>query len=221
VTEWYYQSGLRDYLNEAVSEFITLPEDPFTGSLTAPRETLDWALLWLPEGGTAIQESYVNLIPTVQGGTHVNGLRTGVTDALREYCEFRNLLPRGMKLTPDDVWENIAFVLSFKMQDPQFAGQTKERLSSREAASFISGAIKDAFSLYLNNNTVIGEQLAQLAINSASQQAPPSPANSRIVPRKTTLAPNFFWSKAIPQAVQPSKRVTANSRPSCRCAVKS
>lgn len=186
VTEWYYQSGLRDYLNEAVSEFITLPEDPFTGSLTAPRETLDWALLWLPEGGTAIQESYVNLIPTVQGGTHVNGLRTGVTDALREYCEFRNLLPRGMKLTPDDVWENIAFVLSFKMQDPQFAGQTKERLSSREAASFISGAIKDAFSLYLNNNTVIGEQLAQLAINNATKR---QKASKKVIRKRVTAGP--------------------------------
>ncbi len=186
VTEWYYQSGLRDYLNEAISEFITLPEDPFTGSLTAPRETLDWALLWLPEGGTAIQESYVNLIPTVQGGTHVNGLRTGVTDALREYCEFRNLLPRGMKLTPDDVWENIAFVLSFKMQDPQFAGQTKERLSSREAASFISGAIKDAFSLYLNNNTVIGEQLAQLAINNATKR---QKASKKVIRKRVTAGP--------------------------------
>ncbi len=186
VTEWYYQSGLRDYLNEAISEFITLPEDPFTGSLTAPRETLDWALLWLPEGGTAIQESYVNLIPTVQGGTHVNGLRTGVTDALREYCEFRNLLPRGLKLTPDDVWENIAFVLSFKMQDPQFAGQTKERLSSREAASFISGAIKDAFSLYLNNNTVIGEQLAQLAINNATKR---QKASKKVIRKRITAGP--------------------------------
>ncbi len=186
ITEWYYQSGLRDYLREAVNEYITLPEDPFTGSLTAPRETLDWALLWLPESGTAIQESYVNLIPTVQGGTHVNGLRTGVTDALREYCEFRNLLPRGMKLTPDDVWENIAFVLSFKMQDPQFAGQTKERLSSREAASFISGAIKDAFSLYLNNNTAIGEQLAQLAINNATKR---QKASKKVIRKRVTAGP--------------------------------
>ncbi len=133
-----------------------------------------------------MQESYVNLIPTVQGGTHVNGLRTGVTDALREYCEFRNLLPRGLKLTPDDVWENIAFVLSFKMQDPQFAGQTKERLSSREAASFISGAIKDAFSLYLNNNTVIGEQLAQLAINNATKR---QKASKKVIRKRVTAGP--------------------------------
>jgi topoisomerase-4 subunit B len=186
VTEWYYQSGLRDYLSEAVSEYITLPEDPFTGTLSSPREALDWALLWLPEGGETVQESYVNLIPTVQGGTHVNGLRTGVTDALREYCEFRNLLPRGLKLTPDDVWENIAFVLSFKMQEPQFAGQTKERLSSREAASFVSGVIKDAFSLYLNQHTDIGEQLAQLAIGNATKR---QKASKKVIRKRITAGP--------------------------------
>ena len=185
-SEWYYESGLRDYLREAVNEFITLPEQPFTGSLKAEREALDWALLWLPEGGEAIQESYVNLIPTVQGGTHVNGLRTGVTEALRDYCEFRNLLPRGVKLTPDDVWENIAFVLSFKMQEPQFAGQTKERLSSREAASFISAAIKDAFSLYLNQHTEIGDQLAQFAISNANRR---QRASKKVIRKRVTAGP--------------------------------
>ncbi|EIJ34088.1 DNA topoisomerase IV subunit B [Thiothrix nivea] len=186
VTEWYYENGLRDYLRDAVNEYITLPEDPFTGSLSSPREALDWALVWLPEGGEAVQESYVNLIPTVQGGTHVNGLRTGVTDALREYCEFRNLLPRGLKLTPDDVWDNIAFVLSFKMQEPQFAGQTKERLSSREAASFVSGSIKDAFSLYLNQHTDIGDQLAQMAISNAGRRMR---ASKKVVRKKVTAGP--------------------------------
>ncbi|WGZ90879.1 MAG: DNA topoisomerase IV subunit B [Candidatus Thiocaldithrix dubininis] len=185
-SEWYYENGLRDYLREAVNEFITLPEQPFTGSLKAEREALDWALLWLPEGGEAIQESYVNLIPTVQGGTHVNGLRTGVTEALRDYCEFRNLLPRGVKLTPDDVWENIAFVLSFKMQEPQFAGQTKERLSSREAASFISAAIKDAFSLYLNQHTEIGDQLAQFAISNANRR---QRASKKVIRKRVTAGP--------------------------------
>ena len=185
-SEWYYESGLRDYLREAVNEFITLPEQPFTGSLKAEREALDWALLWLPEGGEAIQESYVNLIPTVQGGTHVNGLRTGITDALREYCEFRNLLPRGLKLTPDDVWENIAFVLSFKMQEPQFAGQTKERLSSREAASFVAGSLKDAFSLYLNQHTEIGDQLAQFAISNANRR---QRASKKVIRKRVTAGP--------------------------------
>ncbi len=186
VTEWYYENGLRDYLRDAVNEYITLPEAPFTGSLSSPREALDWALVWLPEGGETVQESYVNLIPTVQGGTHVNGLRTGVTDALREYCEFRNLLPRGLKLTPDDVWDNIAFVLSFKMQEPQFAGQTKERLSSREAASFVSGSIKDAFSLYLNQHTEIGDQLAQMAISNAGRRMR---ASKKVVRKKVTAGP--------------------------------
>nr|HPQ96929.1 DNA topoisomerase IV subunit B [Thiolinea sp.] len=186
VTEWHYEAGLRDYLCEAVQGFTCLPEDPFTGRLAASRETVDWAMLWLPEGGEAVQESYVNLIPTPQGGTHVNGLRTGITDALREFCEFRNLLPRGLKLTPDDVWENIAFVLSFKMQEPQFAGQTKERLSSREAASFVSGSIKDAFSLYLNQNTDTGEQLAQMAISNAGRRMR---ASKKVVRKKVTSGP--------------------------------
>ena len=186
VTEWHYQDGLRDYLVEAVREFVLLPEQPFTGKLQATRESVDWAILWLPEGGETVQESYVNLIPTVQGGTHVNGLRTGVTDALREFCEFRNLLPRGLKLTPDDVWENISYILSFKMQEPQFAGQTKERLSSREAASFVSGSIKDAFSLYLNQNTAVGEQLAEMAINNANRR---QRASKKVVRKKVTSGP--------------------------------
>ncbi|PID48879.1 MAG: DNA topoisomerase IV subunit B [Proteobacteria bacterium] len=186
VSEWHYEAGLKDYLLEAVKDFILLPEEPFTGRLQASREGVDWALVWLPEGGDSLQESYVNLIPTLQGGTHVNGLRTGITDALREFCEFRNLLPRGLKLTPDDVWDNISYILSFKMQEPQFAGQTKERLSSREAASFVSGSIKDAFSLYLNQNTDIGEQLANLAINNANRR---QRASKKVVRKKITTGP--------------------------------
>ncbi len=186
VTDWYYEAGLRDYLFEAVQGFTLLPEELFTGKLHAAREGVEWSLVWLPEGGDSVQESYVNLIPTVQGGTHVNGLRTGVTDALREYCEFRNLLPRGLKLTPDDVWENISYILSFKMQEPQFAGQTKERLSSREAASFVSGVLKDAFGLYLNQNTAVGEQLANMAINNASRR---QRASKKVVRKKVTSGP--------------------------------
>ncbi|PID99948.1 MAG: DNA topoisomerase IV subunit B, partial [Thiothrix nivea] len=185
-TEWHYEAGLQDYLLEAVEGFTLLPEASFTGSISSSREAVEWAMLWLPEGGDTLQESYVNLIPTAQGGTHVNGLRTGTTDALREFCEFRNLLPRGLKLTPDDVWENICFVLSFKMQEPQFAGQTKERLSSREAASFVSGTLKDAFSLYLNQNHETGEQLAQLAISNAGRRLR---AGKKVVRKKVTSGP--------------------------------
>jgi len=201
-SEWHYEAGLRDYLTEAVSGFALLPEDPFTGTLQASREGVEWALLWLPEGGELIQESYVNLIPTVQGGTHVNGLRTGVTDALREFCEFRNLLPRGLKLTPDDVWENISYILSFKMQEPQFAGQTKERLSSREAASFVAASLKDAFSLYLNQNHAIGEQLATLAINNANRR---QRASKKVVRKKVASGPALPGKLADCTAQDPAR----------------
>jgi topoisomerase-4 subunit B len=184
--EWHYENGLRDYLMESVHDFITLPEKAFTSSLKATTQSLDCAFTWLPEGGTAIQESYVNLIPTIQGGTHVNGLRTGVTDALREFCEFRNLIPRGLKLTPDDVWENIAYVLSLKIQEPQFAGQTKERLSSREAAGFVAATIKDAFALYLNQNTEIGEHIAQFAIANANRR---QRSSKKVIRKRVTAGP--------------------------------
>ncbi|MGB2109783.1 MAG: ATP-binding protein, partial [Marinobacter vinifirmus] len=151
--EWFYEDGLRDYLRTALADIEAVPLEPFTGSFSGNKEAVDWAIQWLPEGGDAVMESYVNLIPTAQGGTHVNGLRTGLLEAMREFCEFRSLLPRGVKLSPEDIWERVAYVLSFKMQEPQFSGQTKERLSSREAAAFVSGVVKDAFSLWLNQHT--------------------------------------------------------------------
>ncbi len=167
---WFYEDGLRSYLTDAVAEFISLPQEPFCGQFAAETERVEWAVLWLPEGGELVQESYVNLIPTAQGGTHVNGFRQGLLDALREFCEFRNLLPRGVKLAPDDIWERISFVLSMKMQEPQFSGQTKERLSSRTAAGFVAGVVKDAFSLWLNANSELGLQLAELAISHAGRR---------------------------------------------------
>ncbi|HIO91572.1 MAG TPA: DNA topoisomerase IV subunit B [Leucothrix mucor] len=185
-TEWYYEDGLKDYLMDSVQEFEILPETPFLGELKTESDAVDWAFLWLPEGGDLIQESYVNLIPTIQGGTHVNGLRTGITDALREFCEFRNLLPRGLKLTPDDVWDKLSFVLSIKMQDPQFAGQIKERLSSRTAASLVTGAIKDAFSLYLNKNSEIGDLIAEHVISNAQKR---QRASKKVVRKKISSGP--------------------------------
>ena len=142
----------------------TLPPEPFAGEPKGKREAVEWALVWVTGAATPLAESYVNLIPTPQGGTHVNGLRTGLTDALREYCEFRNLLPRGVKLAPEDVWEGAAYVLSVKLEDPQFSGQTKERLSSRECAAFVSGVVKDSFALWLNQHPETGDQIALLAI---------------------------------------------------------
>ncbi|WP_066015644.1 MULTISPECIES: DNA topoisomerase IV subunit B [Endozoicomonas] len=170
VTEWYYEDGLNDYLKSATRGFAVLPSEPFTGSLKGESEAVDWAVQWLPEGGELLTESYVNLIPTPLGGTHVNGLRTGLLEAIREFCEFRNLLPRGVKLGGDDLWENCSYVLSAKLADPQFSGQTKERLSSRECAAFVSGVAKDAFSLWLNQHTAEGELLAELCISNAQKR---------------------------------------------------
>ena len=165
--EWYFEDGLKDYLADATIDFPVIPEDPFVGSFSGSNEGVDWAVQWLPEGGDITAESYVNLIPTIQGGTHVNGMRTGLLDAMREFCELRSLLPRGVKLAPDDIWERCCYVLSSKIGDPQFSGQTKERLSSREAAAFVSGVVKDAFSLWLNQHTEEAEKLAELCIANA------------------------------------------------------
>lgn len=183
---WCYQDGLKDYLIESVSGYTLLPEQSFTGSHTGETEAVEWALLWLPEGGELLTESYVNLIPTVQGGTHVNGLRQGLLDAMREFCEFRNLLPRGLKLTADDIWERCAYVLSVKMQEPQFAGQTKERLSSRQSAAFVSAIVKDAFSLWLNQNVQIAELLAEMVISSAQKRLR---ASKKVIRKKLTSGP--------------------------------
>lgn len=183
---WFYEDGLTDYLIEAVKEVPTLPEDPFNGSFSSQTEGVEWAVTWLPEGGEGISESYVNLIPTPLGGTHVNGLRQGLLEAMREFCEFRNLLPRGVKLTPDDVWERCSYILSTKMQDPQFAGQTKERLSSRQSASFVSGVVKDAFSLWLNEHTEQAELLADVCISNAQRRLR---ASKKVVRKKVTQGP--------------------------------
>lgn len=184
--QWYYEDGLKDYLSEGVKGFALLPEEPFTGQFKSETEVADWALIWLPEGGELITESYVNLIPTPQGGTHVNGLRQGLLDAMREFCEYRNLLPRGVKLTGDDIFERCAFVLSVKMQDPQFAGQTKERLSSRQASGFVASGVKDAFSLWLNGRPQLAELLAEVCIANAHRRMR---ASKKVVRKKISSGP--------------------------------
>ncbi|WP_405237643.1 DNA topoisomerase IV subunit B [Lentisalinibacter orientalis] len=169
--EWCYQDGLEQYLTEAAGDVEHLPETPFSGSMSGNQEAVDWALYWQAgEGGTGVGESYVNLIPTLQGGTHVNGLRTGLTDAVREFCEFRSILPRGVRLAPEDVWDGVDYVLSVKLEDPQFSGQTKERLSSRQSAAFVSGVVKDSFGLWLNQHPETGEKIAELAIGKAQRR---------------------------------------------------
>jgi topoisomerase-4 subunit B len=187
-TVWQYENGLTDYLRDALNGAETVPSDPFVGKFAAAREEAEWALLWLNQdgGGEPLAESYVNLIPTPQGGTHVNGLRSGLTEAVREFCEFRNLLPRGLKLSPEDVWQGCAYVLSVKMQDPQFAGQTKERLSSRESAAFVSGVVHDSFSLWLNQHPETGEQIAALVIANANARLKSARA---VVRKKVTSGP--------------------------------
>ncbi len=184
--EWFYEDGLKDYLAGSLHGWEVLPAEPFIGTFSSENEAADWAVQWLPEGGELVQESYVNLIPTPQGGTHINGLRSGLLDAMREFCEFRNLLPRGVKLTPDDIWDRCSFVLSSKLADPQFSGQTKDRLSSREVAAFVSGVVKDSFSLWLNQHTEEAEKLAELCIFNAQRRMR---ASKKVVRKKITQGP--------------------------------
>ena len=184
--QWCFEDGLSDYLTQATAEFETLPTEPFVGSVQGNDEAVDWAIQWLPEGGELTGESYVNLIPTTLGGTHVSGLRTGLLDALREFCEFRNLLPRGLKLAPDDIWDKCCYVLSSKLLEPQFSGQTKERLSSRQCAVFVSGVVKDSFSLWLNQHTDEAEAIAELCINNAQSRLK---ASKKVARKKVTSGP--------------------------------
>ena len=184
--EWCYTGGLEEYLLEAMGKGEHLPAEPFAGSLAATHEAVDWALAWSADGGQSVTESYVNLVPTPQGGTHVNGLRTGLTNAIREFCDFRSLLPRGVQIAPEDVWDGLNFVLSAKLEDPQFSGQTKERLSSRESAAFVSGVIKDGFALWLNQHPETGDQIAQLAISKAQKRLK---AAKKVVRKKVVTGP--------------------------------
>lgn len=185
--EWFYESGLKDYLSDCIKDTLHLPEEPLIGSFKAEEEQVDWAITWLPDdSGKKIAESYVNLIPTIQGGTHVNGLRSGLAEAMIEFCELHKLLPRGIKLTADDLWEPCSYVLSVKIQDPQFAGQTKEKLSSRQCASFVGGVVHDAFSLWLNQNIPAGKELAEMAIFNAQKRLQLS---KKVIRKKITAGP--------------------------------
>jgi topoisomerase-4 subunit B len=184
--EWQYEDGLTDYLLDELGGQALVPEAPFVGHFKGADEEVDWAVVWLADGGDLIIESYVNLIPTPQGGTHVNGFRTGLTEAIREFCEFHNLLPRGVKIAPEDVWARCCYVLSARLKDPQFTGQTKDRLSSRETVAFVSGVAKDAFSLWLNQHTAEAERIAQLAIDSAQARMR---AGKRVERKKVATGP--------------------------------
>ncbi len=184
---WCYEDGLRDYLNLSLDGLDRAPIESYYAEVNTENEGVSWAMAWLLEpNATPVLESYVNLIPTPQGGTHVNGLRAGTTEAIKEFCEFRNLLPRGIKVTPEDVWQNVSFVLSVKLREPQFAGQTKERLSSRECVPFISGVVKDNFSLWLNKHTDIAQSIAEIVINNAQTR---NRKAKKVVRKKITSGP--------------------------------
>ncbi|WP_019865955.1 DNA topoisomerase IV subunit B [Methylovulum miyakonense] len=185
--EWYYQDGLKDYLLDRIGQVEFFPEQPFMGNSAANHEAVEWGVVWAVENDSEVlAESYVNLVPTAQGGTHVNGLRAGLTEAMREFCDLRNILPRGVKVAPEDVWENCHFVLSVKLEDPQFSGQTKERLSSRECVAFVSGVAKDTFSLWLNQHPAEGEKIAEVIIASAQKRLR---SNKKIIRKKITAGP--------------------------------
>jgi topoisomerase-4 subunit B len=185
---WYFEDGLRDYLLESLADYDRIPEEPFIGDQEGKEEVVSWAVIWLPDQGQMIAESYVNLIPTTQGGTHVNGFRSGLLAAVREFCEFRNLIPRGLKLTADDIWDKCSYVLSAKLNDPQLSGQTKERLGSRHFASFASNVVRDAFALWLNHHTEAGEKLAEMAIESARRRLK---AAKKVVRKKVGSGPTL------------------------------
>ena len=183
---WHYEDGLKAYLMGALGDFERVPEQGFQGNEKGAEEQVEWIVAWSRETNELITESYVNLIPTPQGGTHVNGLRIGLTEAIREFCDFRNLLPKGVKVSPDDVWSQCQYVLSVRMKDPQFSGQTKEKLSSREISLFISTKVKDAFALWLNQNVVDGERIAAIAIENAQSRLKSA---KKITRKKITSGP--------------------------------
>ncbi len=182
---WQFQAGLTEYLTAALGDVEKLPPELFDGAVSGEDEAVDWALCWVPEG-ELVQESYVNLIPTAAGGTHVNGLRSGLTEAIRDFAESHNLLPRGVKLAPDDVWERVSYVLSVKMKDPQFSGQTKERLSSRTIAGFVASAVKDALVLWLTQNIPLAEAITELAVSNAQRRLKKA---RKIVRKRVTAGP--------------------------------
>jgi topoisomerase-4 subunit B len=200
--EWLYTEGLAQYLRESVETGEFLPDEPYTGKVEGEQEGVDWAVVWRTDGATRFEESYVNLIPTPQGGTHVNGFRLGLTEAVREFCEFRNILPRGLKIAPEDVWDDTSYVLSMKMRDPQFAGQTKERLSSREPAAFVSGIVKDQFGLWLAQHPEQGERIAQLAIGNAQTRLR---ASQKVARKRVVAGPALPGKLADCSSQDPSR----------------
>ncbi len=184
--EWFFTGDLGAYLTEEVGATEKMPAEPITSPRESDNDPVSYAIVWAPNAPVVVGESYVNLIPTIEGGTHVNGLRSGVAQAVREFCEFRNLVPRGIKLTPEDIWEKVCYVLSVKFQEPQFAGQMKERLASRDAAPLVEGVVRNALALWLNRHPDAGERIAQFAISNAQERIK---AAQKVVRKRVSSGP--------------------------------
>ena len=184
--EWFFTGDLGAYLVDELGKTELLPPEPITGAREEDQDAVSYAIAWAPNAETVLGESYVNLIPTIEGGTHVNGLRSGLTQAVREFCEFRNLVPRGIKLTPEDVWDKVGYVLSVKINEPQFAGQMKERLASRDAAGLVEGFVRDSMALWLNRHPDAGERIGQFAISNAQERLK---AAQRVVRKRISGGP--------------------------------
>lgn len=199
---WCFRDGLSDYLLQTIGDTQTLPETPFIGSFKGDTEAADWAVVWAEGMPQNIAESYVNLIPTILGGTHVNGLRMGLLEALREFCDIRSLLPKGVRITPEDIWIECQFILSVKIKEPQFASQTKERLTSRECAAFVQGVVKDAFSLWLNQHVKDGEAIAERVILQANKRLS---AAKKIARKKITQGPQLPGKLADCTSQEPAR----------------
>lgn len=185
---WCYKGDLGDYISTVLTDAEMLPATPFTGKFEGDGSMVEWAVVWEQTARVSLNESFVNLIPTPQGGTHVNGLRQGLTDAMRDFCRIHNLLPRNVSLIPDDVWDKCCYVLSVKMPEPQFSGQTKEKLSSRDCAMFVANAARDSFSLWLNANIEEAKQIAELCLEAANKRLRSS---RTVVRKKATSGPTL------------------------------
>ena len=180
---WVHEGSVGAYLLNQCSGREILPATGYSESIKGDDFEIAFAVAWETEGVERVRESFVNLIPTAEGGTHVNGFRIGLLAAMREFCDLHNLLPRNLKLVPDDIWAGCSFVLSVKIRDPQFAGQTKEKLSSRECAPLVESAVKDRFSLYLNANVEDARAIANLIIAAARERD----SSARVIERKKAV----------------------------------
>jgi topoisomerase-4 subunit B len=182
--KWYFEDGLKSYLVDSSEGLELVLDDSIVCSKQSDVQELEFAINWSQRTlKNKLDETYVNLIPTAQGGSHLNGFKSGLLDSIKEFCDYRNLLPKGLKINAEDVINNAIFIVSSKLQNPQFAGQTKERLDSKDHMSFVSSTTKDTLSIWLNTHTEEGEKIAELAIISAQTRA----KVSNIVERKKTF----------------------------------